>query len=251
MRKPIESSDLDQLSAVLAAIEAANKAASVDLGKLAQEIEAKKTPRELLADQLERNVPKNMDGSVRNSKKSKGKRVDGKKRVSPLKKHWKTRRKIDKIRKDRENARRLWRRKARGIEWLRDGSAEGLWNYLTQQGKWSRAAWRPLWKISKKDFMEHIYPHVSHCVPFIYRYDTSKPVTMRNCMWKDGATVLFDGAEWWLARNGGRKAVEQLNQGEDLAQIQEDGGGIGMFEGGVEIEKQERNQALTKKLYES
>lgn len=190
------------LEAVLAAIGAANMVMNVDLDGLALEKEAAKSPRERLADRLEREVPKNADGQIRNAKKQKGKRADGKRRVSPLKKHWKTMRKIERVRKNKENARRLGRRKAKGIEWLRDGTAEGLWNYLTIQGKWGRAAWRPLWKISKKQFMEVIYPHVAHCVPQIYRHDPRKAVTMRNSVWKDGKSVLFDGAEWWLATQG-------------------------------------------------
>lgn len=203
--KPIKD---DELEGVLAAIAAVNKAMAVDLDSLVLEKELKKTAREKMADELARHVPVKKDGRIRNSKKQRGKRADGKKKVSSLKKHWKTRRKIEKIRKDRENAARLGRRKAQGIEWLRDGTAEGLWNYLTKQGKWSRAAWRPLWKISKKDFMDHIYPHVSYCVPNIYRHDLKKPVTMRNSVWKDGKTVLFDGAEWWLHHKSGLQATE-------------------------------------------
>lgn len=211
MRKPVESSDLAALEAVLAAIGAANAAVSVDLTKLAEEIEAGKTDRERMADALERNVPRNADGQVRNAKKLKGKRADGKRRVSPLKKHWKTMRKIERVRKNKENARRLGRRKAKGIEWLRDGTAEGLWSYLTIQGKWGRAAWRPLWKIDKRHFMEFIYPHVAHCVPQIYRHDTRRAVTMRNSVWKDGKTVLFDGADWYLEKHGWTLSDEEAS----------------------------------------
>lgn len=226
------------LEAVLAAIGAANTVMNVDLDRLSLEKEAAKSSRERLADRLEREVPKNADGQVRNRKKQKGKRADGKRRVSPLKKHWKTMRKIERVRKNKENARRLGRRKAKGIEWLRDGTAEGLWNYLTIQGKWGRAAWRPLWKINKRQFIEFIYPHVGHCVPTIYRHDPRKAATMRNSVWKDGKTVLFDGAEWWLTQQGHTLPDE----GEDFAQI---AGNCPMMEGGLPSyppEQLERNQ---------
>ncbi len=89
------------------------------------------------------------------------------------------------------------RMKARLAEQLTTG--EGWYSYLVTGWKRHKQDYR----LTREEFLQHIYPRLNGRVPVFYRYSLKKPISLENVyVLGEDRSVLWDGAEYRLIRLG-------------------------------------------------